>query len=224
MAEDLQPHGPVPATGLPGGTEQLALAVCRLSLHPVRGRVRNPHQVGIAVRAALFTELAGAGRLVGIRWPQAVGDSDTGNPLPDALHRAVAGRRPTPWRRWYGHVDADRKAATEALVAGGRWRPESGRLADEDPGATLLQQQRVAELLAAKQAPDSLDLTLLVLLAGGHGVGLARPGPRRSRRLARSWLEPHLRSAGHGGDATVAAVNAALIAMRRASTFPFLSR
>ena len=210
--------------GVPPETEQLALAVCRLSLNPARGRVRHPHQVGIAVRAALFTDLATTGRLVGIRWPQAVGESDTGNPLPDALHRAVAGRRPTPWRRWYGHVDADRKAATEALIAGGRWRSESGRLADEDPGGTVLQQQRVAELLAGRQAPDSLEVALLVLLAGGHGAGVARPGPRRSRRLATTWLEPHLRSAGHGGDATVAALNAAFAAMRRASTVPFLSR
>jgi hypothetical protein len=211
-------------TGLPSDTEQLALAVCRLSLNPVRGRVRHSHHVGIAVRAALFTDLAASGRLVGVHHPQAVGESDTGSPLADALHRAVAGRRPTPWRRWYGHVDADRKAATAALIADGRWRSEARRLVDADAGATVLQQQRVIEQLTARQAPDSLEQTLLVLLAGGHGAGAGRPAPRRSRRLASGWLEPHLRSAGHGGDATVAAVNAALRAMRRASTFPVLSR
>ncbi|MDQ1721433.1 MAG: hypothetical protein QOI26_1167, partial [Pseudonocardiales bacterium] len=97
-------------TALPGDTEELALAVCRLSLNPARGRLRHPHQVGIAVRAALFTELAGAGRLVGIRQPEAVGESDTGNPLADALHRAVAERRPAAGKRWYSHVDADRRA------------------------------------------------------------------------------------------------------------------
>ena len=211
-------------TGLPGDTEQLALAVCRLSLNPTRGRLRNPHQVGIAVRAALFTELSTTGRLVGERSPRAIGDSDTGKPLADALHRAVTGRRPTAWRRWYGHVDADRKAATEALIADGRWRPEAGRLVDRDPASTVLEQQRVVELLSARQAPDGLEQSLLVLLAGGHGAGATRPGPRRSRRLAKAWLEPQLRSAGYGGDATVAAVNAALIAMRRASSVPFLSR
>jgi hypothetical protein len=211
-------------TELPGDTEQLALAVCRLSLNPTRGRLRNPHQVGIAVRAALFIELSTTGRLVGERWPQAIGDSDTGSPLADALHRAVTGRRPTAWRRWYGHVDADRKAATEALIADGRWRSEAGRLVDRDPASTVLEQQRVVELLSARQAPDGLEQALLVLLAGGHGAGATRPGPRRSRRLARAWLEPQLRSAGHGGDATVAAVHAALIAMRRASSVPFLSR
>jgi hypothetical protein len=208
---------------LPGEVEQLALAVCRLSLNPARGRLRNPHQVGIAVRAALFLELTTTGRLVGERSPQAIGGSDTGNPLADALHRAVTGRRPTAWRRWYGHVDADREAATAALIADGRWRSEAGRLIDRNPGATVLEQQRVVELLTARQAPDSLEQALLVLLAGGHGAGSARPGPRRSRRLARSWLEPRLRSAGHGGDATVAAVDAALVAMRRASSVPFLS-
>jgi hypothetical protein len=213
-------------TGLPRDTdtEQLALTVCRLALNPARGRVRNPHQVGIAVRAALFTDLAASGRLVGVRWPEPVGESDTGSPLADALHRAVAGRRPTPWRRWYGHVDADRQAATAALIAHGRWRSEESRLVDADAGSTVLQQQRVVELLAARQAPESLEQALLVLLAGGHGAGATRPGPRRSRRLAKSWLEPHLRAAGHGGDATVAAVHAALVAMRRASAVPFLSR
>ena len=100
--------------------------------------------------------------------------------------------------------------------------PPAGR--HRGRGATALQQQRVAELLAAKQAPDTLDLVLLVLLAGGHGAAGARPAPRRSRRLAKAWLEPQLRTAGHGGDATLAAVYYALTAMRRAHTVPFLSR
>jgi hypothetical protein len=211
-------------TGLPNDTERLALAVCRLALNPARGRIRNPHQVGIAVRAALFTDLAAGGRLVGVHHPQAVGESDTDNPLADALHRAVAGRRAAPWRRWYSHVDADRRAATEALIATGRWQSEGRRLVDLDPGSTTLEQRRVEELLMAKQPLDSLDLTLLVLLAGGHGAGAARPAPKRSRRLTTLWLAPQLRTAGHGGDATLAAVNAALRAMRRTQTFPVLSR
>jgi hypothetical protein len=210
-------------TELPGSVEPLALAVCRLGLDPTRGVLRHPHQVGIAVRAALFTELAGAGRLVGIHYPEVIGESDTGDPLPDALHRAVAGRRPTAWRRWYGHVEADRRAATDGLVAAGRWRQEGRRLVDEDPASTVLQQQRVAELLLdAKQAPDTLELTLLVLLAGGHGAGSRRPGPRRSRRLAKPWLQQ--RASGHGGDATLAALVGAFRAMRRADSIPSLSR
>jgi hypothetical protein len=214
-------------TGLPelaSDTEQLALAVCRLGLNPARGRLRHPREVGIAVRAALFTELANTGRLIGGHHPQAVGEADTGDPLADALHRAVAGRRPASWRRWYNHVDADSRAATEALVAAGRWRLDGRRLVDLDAASTVLQQQRVAELLAAKQAPETLDLALLVLLAGGHGAGAMRPGPRRSRRLARPWLEPQLRTAGHGGDATLAALRGAFAAMRRANVIPFLSR
>ncbi|MEO6502136.1 MAG: hypothetical protein ABIQ09_09525 [Jatrophihabitantaceae bacterium] len=211
-------------TELSGDTEQLALSACRLALNPARGRLGRPHHVGIAVRAALFTELAGSGRLVGLHHPQAIGESDTGNPLPDALHRAVAGRRPVAWRRWYSHVDADRRAATDALIRAGRWRLEGRRLIDIDPASTVLQQRRVAELLGAKQAPDTLDLTLLVLLAGGYGAGSLRPGPKRSRRLTRPWLEPHLLTSGHGGDATLAALRAAFRAMRRANSIPFTSR
>lgn len=211
-------------TELTGDTEQLALAVCRLSLNPARGRLRHPHHVGIAVRAALFTELAGAGRLVGVHHPQVVGESDTGNPLPDALHRAVASRKPAAWRRWYNHVEADRQAATDALIEAGRWRSEDRQLVDLDPASTVLQQQRVAELLAAKQPPDTRELALLVLLAGGHGAGQLRPAPRLSRRLVKPWLVPQLRTAGHGGDATLAALRAGFAAMRRANAVPFLSR
>jgi len=214
--------GPVALTGLPTDTEQLALAVCRLSWY-APGRVRHPHQVGIAVRAALFTELARTGRLVGRIRPEAIGESDTGNPLPDALHRAVATRRPALWKRWFSHVDADRRAATEALVAAGHWQADGRRLIDVEAAATALRQRQVQELLATKQAPDTLDQVLLVLLAGGHGAA-TRPAPRRSRKLAREWLEPQLRTAGHGGDATLAAVFYALTAMRRAHTVPFLSR
>jgi hypothetical protein len=211
------------AADSPADTEALALAVCRLSLSP-RGRPLHPHLVGIAIRAALFTELGRTGRLVGRVRPEAIGESDTGSPLADALHRAVANRRPALWKRWFNHVDADRQAATEGLVAAGRWRTEGRQLVDADPASTVLQQQRVVELLATKQAPDTLDLALLVLLTGGHGAGLGRPAPRRSRRLAKEWLEPHLRTAGHGGDATLAAMHYGLTAMRRAQPVPFLSR
>ncbi len=211
-------------TELPRQADPLALTVCRLSLDPVRGRLRRPHQVGIAVRAAIFTELAGTGRLVGSRAPEAVGDSDTGNPLPDAVHRAVAERRTTSWKRWYSHVDADRTAVTDALVAAGRWSSEAGRLVDLDPGSTVLEQQRIRQLLTARQLPQSLELALLVLLAGGHGAGPGRPAPRRSRRLVKPWLQPHLTTAGRGGDATMAAVEAALVAMRRANPIPFSNR
>jgi hypothetical protein len=210
-------------TELPTDTEQLALAVCRLSWQ-APGRVRHPYHVGIAVRAALFTELARTGRLVGRIRPEAIGESDTGNPLTDALHRAVAGRSPALWKRWYSHVDADRQAATDALLATGRWQLDGRRLVDVDAATTALQQRQVEELLAARQVPDTLDRVLLVLLAGGHGAAGARPAPRRSRRLAKKWLEPELRTYGHGGDATLAAVFYALGAMRRAHTLPFLSR
>lgn len=211
------------ATGLPAEREQLALAVCRLAWY-APGRVRHPHQVGIAVRAALFTELARTGRLVGRIRPEAIGESDTGNPLPDALHRAVANRRPVLWKRWFSHIDADRQVAVEALVAAGHWQADGRRLVDVAAAETALRQRQVQEMLATKQPPDTLDQVLLVLLAGGHGAASARPAPRRSRKLAKEWLEPVLRTSGHGGDATLAAVFYSLTAMRRAHMVPLLSR
>jgi hypothetical protein len=217
------PAGASASAGASADGEELALTVCRLALGP-RGRLLHPHQAGIAVRAALFSELGRTGRVVGRLRPEAIGESDTGSPLADALHRAVANRRPALWKRWFSHVDADRQAATDGLIAAGRWRADGRRLVDADPGSTLLQQQRVLELLSTKQAPGTLDLALLVLLVGGHGAGLGRPAPRRSRKLAKEWLEPHLRTAGYGGDATLAAVFYSLTAMRRAHAVPWLSR
>ncbi len=210
--------------GISGPPEPLALTVCRLALDPVRGRLRHPHQVGIAVRAALFTELAGAGRLAGSHWPEAVGGSDTGDPLADALHRAVEQRRRARWKRWYSHIAADRTAATDALISSGRWRLEAGRLVDRDPAATVVEQQRIGQLLAAGQPAETLEQAVLVLLVGGFGAGTSRPAPKRSRRLAKALLRPHLRTAGAGGDAAVAALDAAFVAMRRANPVPFWSR
>jgi hypothetical protein len=204
-------------------SEPLGLAVCRLSLDPVRGRIRHQHQVGIAIRAAMFAELALSGRLVGRQWPEAVGESDTGARLLDAVHAAVSGRRPTRWKRWFSHVDADRTAATRALVESGRWRLEGRRIVDSDPGSTVLDQQTIRNLLRQAEPPADLTSVILTLLVGGCG-GAGRPAPRRTRKLARQWLPPHLLTSGRSGDAVLSSIVAATYAMRRASPIPLYYR
>ncbi|MDQ2958498.1 MAG: GPP34 family phosphoprotein [Actinomycetota bacterium] len=208
----------------PGLSEPLGVAVCRLSLDPVRGRIRHPMQVGIAIRAAMFAELALSGRVVGARWPEAVGDSETGAGLLDSVHTAVANRRPTGWKRWFSHVDADRDATSQQLFDSGRWRQEGRRIVDSDPGATVLDQQKIRQLLALKEPPADLQTTILTLLVGGSGGAGGRPSPRRCRKLAKDWLPPQLQTSGRSGDALLNSLIASMVAVRRVNPIPLYSR
>lgn len=204
-------------------SETLGVAVCRLSLDPVHGRIRHRMQVGIAIRAAMFAELSMQGRIVGARWPEAVGESDLADPLLNAVHRAVANRRRAMWKRWFSHVDADLVATTKLLVESGRWRQEGKRIIDTEAGATLAEQLRMRQLQALKQPPEDLPTALLMLLVQGSG-GTQRPAPRRTRKLVKEWLPPHLLTAGRSGDAMLCSMTAAMTAIRRVNPMPFISR
>lgn len=201
--------------------EPIGVAVCRLSLDPVRGRLRHPLQVGIAIRAGMFAELTLAGRVIGRNWPEAVGESRTGNPLPDAVHRAVANRGPVSWRRWYSHVHADRKAAVDYLVESGRWQRDGKRIIDPQAAETVLEQQEVLRSINAGEAPDDLRemmVRLLVAAAGGAG----RPAPVRTWRMGKVWLSQRLPEGPN--HATYHGMRAGFRAIRRAATFRVFSR
>lgn len=204
-----------------GSREPLGVAICRLSLDPVRGRIRHPLQVGIAIRAGMFAELTLAGRVIGRQWPQAVGESRTGNPLPDAVHRAVSNRRPTQWRRWFSHVQADRQAAIDYLVESGRWQLDGKRIVDPQAAETVLEQQEVLRTINAAEMPADVETMMVRLLTAAAG-GMGRPAPVRSWRLAKVWLPQVLpEGANH---ATYFATRAGLRAIRRAATFRVFSR
>jgi len=222
VTEGIGADVPRPATRPAGWPDEpLGVTVCRLSIDPVRGRVRHPFQVGIAIRTAMFLELAQSGRLVGQNWPEAVGPSDTGNKLPDSVHRAVAGRRAIGWRRWFSHVTADRVAATDYLVEAGVWRREGKRIVDPRAAETVLRQREIARAMAAGELPGDLHSQLVYLLVSGAG-GCGRPAPRRAWRLAKVSLPPLL--PGQGGAAGYAAVRTGLRAIRRAASFRMFSR
>ncbi|MGI8664548.1 MAG: GPP34 family phosphoprotein [Jatrophihabitans sp.] len=204
-------------------SDSLGVTICRLSLDPVRGRIRHPMQVGIAIRAAMFVDLALSGRLVGQRWPEAIGSSDLDDPLLNAVHRAVSDRAAAPWRRWYSHVDADREAAVTALTTSGRWQRTDRRILDSDPGSTVVDQQRFRQLYLAGEVPDDLETAVVALLLGGAG-GVGWPTPRRTRRLAKQWLPPHLMKSGRAGDAVLSSLLAAMATVRRSSPIPLLYR
>ena len=201
--------------------EPLGVTICRLSLDPVRGRIRHPLQVGIAIRAGMFAELTLAGRVIGRNWPEAVGESITGNPLPDAVHRAVANRGPVNWRRWYSHVQADRQAAVDYLVKSGRWQLDGKRIVDPQAAETVLEQQEVMRTINTGETPPDLHTMVVRLLVAGAG-GAGRPAPRRSWRLFKAWM-PALLPEGPN-HATYHAMRAALRSIRRAATFRVLSR
>lgn len=225
VAADLDKPAPDESTSLDSNGAALGIEVCRLSLDLGRSRIRYRRQVGIAIRAAVFVELALAGRIAGRNWPEAVGDSDTGSPMADAVHRAVAGRkRPVSWRRWFNHVDADREAATNRLVEAGVWKRDGNRLVDQTNGRTLIDQQRVQQA-AAKDAspPDDVRDAVLVLLLLAAGV-TGRPMPRRARKLARAWLPPMLIRSGRSGDAIWAVMLFSLKQIHRAAPVRILSR
>jgi hypothetical protein len=159
--------------------ESLGLTVCRLGLDPTTGRIAHPDHLGIAIRGALFAELVLDGRLRGVTVPRVDGPSETGNRLADSVHRAVSGRGPMPWKRWFSHVGADLEAATGALVEGGAWQVQGPkRYADTDPELTAAQAARVAEILRHPEPGPAADEIVVALLVGAAGPRGDKPRPR----------------------------------------------
>ena len=203
----------VPARLAP--SESLGLTVCRLGLDPASGRIRHRSQLGAAIRGALFVELVLEGRLSGNRLPRAIGESQTGQRLPDAVHAAIVGRGPTPWKRWFSHVGADVDAAVRTLVESGVWSLDKPRrYLDVQADLTSTQAVRVTEFLATTRAPGELEDAVVALLVGGAGVAGRRPRPRAQLMRLDRVLTPLLPADSGQGTAIRAAVRGALKAMR----------
>jgi|GEM_PF-2593874 hypothetical protein len=212
---DPQDAGDVDDAGDAGDPTSLALTVCRLGLDPVSGRIPNARQLGVAIRTALFVGLIRQGRVIGTRVPQAIGPSDTEDRLGDAVHRAIAARRPTPWRRWFSHTDADLSAATEALVSLGFWQPVTARRFHErQPRIVTAQAELVKELVEATQRPQSVEEAVLALLVVGAGRQGSRPRPRQQLGAMTGLLGPLLLPDDPGRAVVSTAVRAGLTAMR----------
>lgn len=193
----------------------LALTVCRLALEPTSGRIRHTGRVGIAVRGALFAELALAGRLIGIRAPRALDASDvTGEPA-DSLHKAVVAHRIKPYKRWFSHTTVDVEAALRALARHQLITPaEHGGWRDIDPGLVAEQSVQASQLVAmtptqglgrtffgrarlagpASARPDRPSVptedAVVALLATGAGLGGGRPRPRAALASLNGLLPP----------------------------------
>jgi Golgi phosphoprotein 3 GPP34 len=222
-----------PADGGAGAAppESLALTIFRLSLTS-DGRLPHRTHAGIAVRGGLFAELILADRVSGDRIPRTAGAADSGDRLADSVFRAVDGRRPTSWKRWFSHTRPDAAAAEEELLRRAVLiRDGSGRLVDGLADITAKQAARVGQLLEiarssptaaalATRVPVAADDAIVALLVTGAGLLGGRPRPRSALgQLAK--LLPALTAAEAGGpepeqqrEALRAAVKYSLIAMR----------
>jgi hypothetical protein len=214
-AEPPTSSGAEPPTS--SGVESLGLTVCRLGLDPGTGRIRNRAQVGIAIRGALFVELALSDRLTGAKSPRAIGESLAGGGLADSVHASVAARGLTPWKRWFSHTGADVDAAVSALVEAGSWRSERpGRYIDNQAELTAAQAEQVNLLLisSAMVLPGEVEDAVVALLAGGAGLLGGGARPRTQLTQLDRLLVPRLPAAESQRQPIQSAVRHSLRAMR----------
>jgi hypothetical protein len=211
---------------VPDPVGSMAITVCRLAIDPHHGRLNHRNRVGIAVRGALFAELALTQRLRGERLPRAIGDSERTGELADSLHRAVAQRPATNFKRWFSHTGADVEAALRTLRKQELVRSdEAGQLRDADPGLAAEQALRINELLALSSAKQAVPIedAVVALLATGAGIAGGRPRPRLALARLDQLLPPVTEDVHDGRASARAAVRQSLIAVRRAAGGRFLS-
>lgn len=196
----------------------MALAVARLCLDPRTGKPTHKRRMGVAIRGALFTELALAGRIEGAHAPVANGPSDTGAVLADQVHKAISSRSRTPaWRRWYSHTDADVDAATKVLVEAGVWKARTEgrttRYEDAFPDEVGRLRDKAFEVTSLGRVPER-NMVFVGLLAVGAGMAGGRSRPRAMRAAARKRLLAALPPDVERKITTQAAMMSALSAMK----------
>ena len=168
---------PEPGSGPPDGP-LIAEDLLRVVLHAGGGSLPRPglrqrrgtaRRLDVALRAALFCDLAQSGALTGLTAPV-----PTASPSRDRILSAVAGavaRRPdVPWVRWFTHLSDDRKVLTDRLVASGQWSLGSGSQFGEtapDVAERLFARvYTVSELVSAPADPREAALGYLFALTG----------------------------------------------------------
>lgn len=160
------------------GSPLIAEDLLRVALHagggslPRRGlrqRRGTSRRLDVALRAALFCDLAQSGVFTGITAPVC-----TGTPSPDRILGAVAGavaRRPdVPWVRWFTHLSDDRAVLIDRLVGSGQWNAGGGsHFVEAAPDAAdrlFARIYTVSELVSAPADPRETALAYLFALTG----------------------------------------------------------
>lgn len=171
--------------------DRIATSLLRAGLDPRTGRWSRPRSLGIGLRAALLADLALAGAIRDDDRAPSVSGPAPADPLLAAVHRAIAARPRVAWRRWYRHVEADRRALTDELIEQHRWsvRPSHRmrrRFTDQDGAAAAALGQRAVAVGAGEAAatdPSEAVLGLLVALTGAVS-GRRQPVRNISGQLA----------------------------------------
>lgn len=173
--------------------DRIAVDLLRMARNPATGRIRYVSALDVALRAALFAELALNGRVVDqLSAPALTSDEPTGDHIFDAVRRTVAARPNVAWRRWFRYVRVDRVGLSAELVEAGRWErtrrwPAVFRDAKpEEVQALAYEVNRVASLERAPADSREAVLTLLAVCCGAIG---RRPHPAAVRRELTSVLD-----------------------------------
>jgi len=201
--------------------DRLATELLLLARDPATGRLRRPRRLDIALRAALFTDLLLAQRLVDDRGSPAVtGPADSGDRVLDAVVRAVARRPNVGWWRWFRHVRADRDVLVAELAEAGRWLPRRSGMSrgwdDVDDLAAQALRHDVERVVSAKVTPQDAREASLAAIVGMCGAIDGRPRPR----ALGGELKPLLDAAGHSGEPGAEYVPRMILAASRLSRRP----
>lgn len=203
----------------PTTNDRIATSLLRTGLDPTTGRCSRPGTLAIGLRAALLADLALAGAIRDDDRAPSVAGAVPLDPILAALYRAIAARPQVAWRRWYRHVEADRLALTDELIAQHRWSVRPGararrRFTDHDPAAAAALGQRAAAVgadEAAATGPAEAVLGLLVTVTGA--VSGRRQRVRNISGQLAHW--PHIDEAART-TVTVAIATAAQVLRGRA--------
>lgn len=173
--------------------DRIATDLLRMARNPATGRLRHRSSLEIALRAALFAELALTGQVIDeVNAPRLTSDEPTGDRVFDAIRRTVQARPDVTWRRWFRHVSVDRTVLTAELVDAGRWERKSGlgrAFTDSAPEEAQAMAYEVNRIVTFDRAPVDSREAVLALLAVACGAVGRRPRPAALRRELKSVFD-----------------------------------
>lgn len=173
--------------------DRIAIDLLRVARDPVTGRLRHHSALEVALRGALFAELAFDGHITDDNnAPNATIGEPTDDRVFEAICQAVRQRPNVTWRRWFRHVSGDRTALCKELVEAGRWERKPGwRTAFTDTEsvqaqATAFELNRIATF--DRSPKDSREAVLALLGVASGAIG-RRPHPAAVRRELKPVLD-----------------------------------
>ncbi len=162
--------GPVP--------DRIATDLLRIARDPGTGRLRHTQRLEVALRAALFSDLALAGHLATMAAaPIATESGPPEDRILAAVWTTVTRRRSVRWSRWYRHVRVDRVALVDELTSAERWQVGRGvprTYVESDLGGALELREHVLAVIESRGEVRDAHDAVLALLAAMSGVADGR--------------------------------------------------